>query len=84
LFFLIFFILFSISLIGIRYFKNFQKTGVILQNTKVYAGPDENYHGLGLLNISDKVKIKDIQDNWMKISNKNINGWINKEAIFII
>ena len=77
--------LFLLLLYGIKYFDQNKKSAIVLEpQAKIYAGPDKYYHILGSLDLGQEVKIIKDHNNWVKVNNKNLSGWINSETIFII
>jgi hypothetical protein len=55
----------------------------IKKNSPIYIGPNKSYPIKYNLELGEKVKVKDIDNNWAKVKNSNKKGWIEKDNIKI-
>lgn len=76
---------FLLGCLGIKHNEqNNNKKGIIIEKISVYAGPNKDYHIIGTLNLAEEVKINHKDNEWCKVSNNKLTGWVLSGAIFIL
>jgi tetratricopeptide (TPR) repeat protein len=71
--------------LAIKHNEQINNVGIVVEKeVMVYAGPGNDYHILGNLNLSQEVKINDKKNEWLKISNHDLSGWVLINSIFIL
>jgi tetratricopeptide (TPR) repeat protein len=84
---LIIIVLFNFLLLNGIFFKYYlqaKKTAFVIEQTKIFAGPEKNYHTIGVYNLADELKIKKQNGDWYLVSMNNSVGWVNKDSVIIV
>lgn len=75
----------SLTLVGLKYYREKQCYAFVNSDQiSVFIGPDICYQSVGQLPYACKVDILEQRDQWCKIKNKNIKGWVAKENLLLI
>ena len=70
--------------IAVKY-KQMNKVGIIISdNTKIFAGPSQEYHVLDVLNSIDQVTIQDLKPDWYKVKYATGVGWVVADAMQVV
>ncbi|MCX5922613.1 MAG: SH3 domain-containing protein [Candidatus Dependentiae bacterium] len=66
-------------------YKSLQQRGVVMKpNVSVFAGPDQQYHVVGVLNAACPVTLVEERESWCKIKHQRCSGWVPKEMITVV
>ena len=52
---------------------------IIMKESNMYAGPNEEYHTVGKLEGGDQLILLDSKNSWYKVKNPSTVGWIKEE-----
>lgn len=61
-----------------------QERGLIMEDTIIYNGPNSAYYTVGAVPKGALVKVKNMQDDWMKITYNNTVGWIGRTNVELL
>lgn len=75
---------FTFSCILIKYFSQTKKYAIIVEQSKIFAGPDKTYHTLGIIDLTNEVKIIENKNQWTKISANNLVGWVPDNVLVTV
>lgn len=66
-------------------YKQMNKIGIIIvDSTKIFSGPSQEYHVLDMLNHIDQVTIQDVKFNWYKIKYTTGVGWVLADTVQVV
>jgi len=66
-------------------YKQMDEIGIIITDkTKIFAGPNQEYHVLNVLNCIDQVTIQEAKPDWYKIKYATGAGWVVADAIQVV
>lgn len=51
---------------------------VMVQEAKIFAGPREDFHEIGLIKQGEQVKVVGEEESWYKMLYRNSSGWMRK------
>lgn len=62
-----------------------QRRGIVMKHTvSLFAGPDEQYHVLGSLNVASEVIVHEQRPSWCKVSTGHGSGWVVQDSIVVL
>jgi len=69
----------------IKYDLQMVEHGIVVEKDLiVYAGPDKALHEMGTLNRAQELVVCDQQEQWIKISATDLDGWVPADSIALI
>lgn len=74
----------TLSCVLIKYFSQPKNYAIIVEHTKIFAGPDKSFHIVDTFDLIDEVKIIEKKEDWVKIKRNNILGWVPTNALVIV
>ena len=66
-----------VGLCGLRWIND-RTYGIILQDSLVYVGPNENFHSNGSVKLGQCVSSMKHKEGWFKITTHDVTGWVDK------
>lgn len=70
------------SLIALKYLIIARQKGVVVvDNAKIFTGPNSEFHELATLQEGEEVKVVDQEESWYKMHYRNIDGWMRKDDV---
>jgi len=68
-----------------KYDLTFMRSGIIMEkNLTVYAGPGDDFHELGSLAKATEISICDEHNDWIKIRDQKLVGWVPLKKVEIV
>ncbi len=68
------------GLYGLRWI-NGRTYGIILQDSLVYVGPNEDFHSNGSVKMGQCVSSMKHKEGWFKITTHDVTGWVNQTRV---
>ncbi len=70
--------------IMIKYDDSRHKGVIMKNNVSLFAGPNEQYHALGIVPLACQVQVQESKDQWCKIKSDHGCGWVLANSITVI
>lgn len=72
---------------GTILFIQYQACGasaIIVTDESLHAGPAENFPVLGSVHATERVFCEIVKDDWCKVNNNGVRGWVKRDALELI
>lgn len=61
-----------------------QERGLIMEDATIYNGPNSAYYNVGLVPKGTLVLVKNMQDDWIKVTYNDTVGWIGRTNVGLL
>jgi hypothetical protein len=73
------------ALLIVKYSTMHQRVGIVTGNqVALYAGPNEQYHTLGLVDEMAQVLVQEQRNSWCKVNYAQLTGWVPSDKILVV
>ncbi len=82
---LVFVALCAAGAVGLKYYRMHRQIGIITKDqAQIFTGPDTSYQSIAQLPHATEVAIVEQREQWIKIKDKHLKGWMAREDLLLI